>query len=43
MRSFNITSISILCFLTFASITGCIVTDMEGVGVPPFYVPLLTK
>ena len=37
MKSFNITSISILCFLTFASITGCIVTDMEGVARETFF------
>ena len=37
MKSFCTTSIAILCFLTFASITGCVVSDMEGVVRETFY------
>lgn len=37
MKPFFATSIAILCFLTFAGITGCVVSDMEGVVRETFY------
>jgi len=37
MKSFCTTSIAILCFLTFVSIIGCVVSDMEGVVRETFY------
>lgn len=37
MKLFSTISISILCFLSFASITGCLVSDMEGVARETFF------
>ncbi len=37
MKTFSSISIAILCFFTFSSITGCVVTDMQHVVHETFY------